>query len=96
MLRVTVELLLFGDPNAAACKQLANVEIVNVVADRAYAPTRFCVFDENGEKIATGLLGNYPRFAITVRDLVARGVATARAGKEELPARLVTFGIGIE
>jgi hypothetical protein len=85
MLQVTVELLPFGDPNAATRKQLGNVEIVNIGGDRAHASYEFRVFDETGVRIASGLLADYPRFATTVWDLVARGVATALAGKEELP-----------
>ncbi|MGF6924364.1 hypothetical protein [Paraburkholderia sp. 40] len=90
MLQVTVELLPFGDPDAATRKHLGKVEIVNVVGDRARASYEVRVFDQAGERIATGHLENYPRFATTVWDLVARGVATALAGREELPARPLT------
>jgi len=87
MLQVTVELLPFGDPDAATRKHLGTVEIVNIGGARAQASYEVRVFDEAGERIATGHLEDYPRFSATVWDLVARGVATALAGKEELPPR---------
>jgi hypothetical protein len=89
MLQVTVELLLFGDPDAATRKQLGLVEIVNIGGDRAHASYEVRVFDEAGERIASALLADYPRFATTLWGLVARGVAPALAGREKLPPRPV-------
>jgi hypothetical protein len=87
MLQVTVELLPYGDPDAARRKHLGTVKIVNICGDRARGSYEVHVFDETGERIATGYLPDYPRFATTVWDLVARGVATALAGEEKLPLR---------
>ncbi|SEK07249.1 hypothetical protein [Paraburkholderia diazotrophica] len=89
MLLVTVELLLFGDPNPKLRKLLGSVEIVNVGSDPRYGSYEVRLFNEAGKEFATGELADYPRFATTVFDLVARGVATALAGKEELPPRPV-------
>ena len=83
-MRVTVELLPFGQP---ATRTLGLVEIVNIHGDSAAASYEIRVYDEVRNRIATGQLDNYPRFATTVWDLVARGIATALAGKEELPPR---------
>jgi len=61
MLQVTVELSPLGDPDAARRKHLGTVEIVNIGGDRVQAS----YFDEAGERIATGYLPDYSRFATT-------------------------------
>jgi hypothetical protein len=85
MLRVTIELLPMGGTKGR--KHLGHVHIINVEGNAAYASYQIDVFDDAGKKIATGNLADYPRFAATVWDLAARGIATALAGQEELPPR---------
>ncbi|ACD18252.1 conserved hypothetical protein [Paraburkholderia phytofirmans PsJN] len=87
MLLVTVEKLPYGDPDPRFRKQLATVEIVNIGGSFASASYEVRLFEEAGNRIATGLLVDYPRYATTVLDLVGRGIVTALAGSEELPPR---------
>ncbi|NPT58117.1 hypothetical protein [Paraburkholderia elongata] len=96
MLKVTVELC----PPHGPSRVLGYTEIENVTADEAsvndgvsinkhgdYAVTVFEGKDEH--QVGTATLTAYPRFGGSVWDLVARGIATALAGKEQLPERPV-------
>ncbi len=87
MLLVTVEKLPYGDPDPQLRKQLATVEIVNIGGNFVSASYEVRLFGEVGNRIATGLLVDYPRHAAMVLDLVGRGIVTALAGSEELPPR---------
>ena len=83
MLRVTVELL----PHGRDGRPLGYAEIENISGDEKHASYLVHVYDEAYEEVGTATIADYPRFSATVWDLVARGVATALAGKEELPPR---------
>lgn len=94
MLKVTVELC----PPHGPSPVLGYAEIENVTGDEGqadygvavakygdYAITLLEGTDEH--EVGKATLTNYPRFGGSVWDLVARGIATALAGKEELPER---------
>jgi hypothetical protein len=87
MLIVTVDLLPLGQEDGR--KTLGQTRIINTGGDGAYASYLIEVMHGGETPFATAQLADYPRFAGTVWDLVSRGVATALAGKEELPARPV-------
>ncbi|EEA03730.1 conserved hypothetical protein [Burkholderia sp. H160] len=89
MLQITVELLPLGNQSPECRKHLGHAEVVNVGGDAAYGNYEIRLFDDTGAQFKTAHLADYPRFATTVFDLVARGVATALAGREELPPRPV-------
>ncbi|MEC5407639.1 hypothetical protein VOM14_18990 [Paraburkholderia sp. MPAMCS5] len=86
MLLVTVELLPQGFDEGR--KTLAEARIINVGGDAAYG-SYLIELMESDKTIASGQLADYPRFATTVLDLVARGIATALSGTEALPPRPV-------
>lgn len=96
MLRVTVELC----PPHGPSRVLGYAEIENVTGDEGhadygvaiakYGDYAITVFEGKDEhQVGTATLTAYPRFPGTVWDLVARGIATALAGREELPPRPV-------
>ncbi|WP_106857301.1 hypothetical protein [Caballeronia novacaledonica] len=87
MLLVTVELFPFGREDGR--KSIGQTRVINVAGDAAYGSYLFEVFEGAETPIATSLLTDYPRFAGSVWDLVARGVIAALSGKEELPPRPV-------
>ncbi len=96
MLKVTVELC----PPHGPSHVLGYAEIENISGDERHADYGVAIskygdyavtlregVDER--EVGTATLINYPRFGGSVWDLVARGIATALAGKEELPERPV-------
>jgi hypothetical protein len=96
VLKVTVELC----PPHGPSRILGYAEIENISSDDAsandgvsitkYGDYSVTVYEGKDEhEVGTATLSNYPRFGGSVWDLVARGIATALAGKEELPERPV-------
>ncbi|SOE51081.1 hypothetical protein SAMN05446935_0361 [Burkholderia sp. YR290] len=86
MLRITVELV----PPMGPTKVLATAEVENTGGDEKYADYAVRLAEDADEHdVRTGVLKVYPRFGGSIWDLVARGIATALAGKEELPPRPV-------
>jgi len=86
MLKVTVELC----PPHGPSRILGYAEIENVTGDEKHADYAVTLFEGKDEQeVGTATLTSYPRFSGSVWDLVARGIATALAGKEELPPRPV-------
>ncbi|MFM0031770.1 hypothetical protein PQR70_36735 [Paraburkholderia madseniana] len=84
MLRVTVELVPGGRESGK--RILAHAEISNVKSG-ALANYEVELHDDVLGDIGTASLTGYPRMAASVWDLVARCIAVALAGKEELPPR---------
>lgn len=85
MLRVTVELLPGG--RVQGRQTLATADIGRI---RSGALADYQVEMEEGllpDQIWSGALQEYPRWSASVWDLVARGIAVALTGKEELPPR---------
>jgi len=84
MLKVTVEVVSRGRPGTG--KVIATAEIGR--RERSTAPDYVVQLSEDtyehGEKTT---LRSYPRYASSVFDLVARALAVALTGKEELPPR---------
>jgi hypothetical protein len=96
VLKITVELCPpHGPSRVLGYAEIENISCEETHADYAVAIAKhgdyaITVFEGKDEhEVGTATLTNYPRFAGTVWDLVARGVATAIAGKEELPERPV-------
>jgi hypothetical protein len=96
MLKVTVELW----PPHGPSRVLGYAEIENVTGDEKHADYGVAIakygdyavplFEGKDEhEVGAATLTSYPRFSGSVWDLVARGIATALAGKEQLPERPV-------
>lgn len=84
MLRVTVELWPGGRESGR--RTLAAADIGRVRSG-AIADYHVELRDEVLGGVGTATLRGYPRYAASVWDLVARGVAIALAGQEQLPPR---------
>ena len=84
MLRVTVELWPGGRESGS--RVLATAKIGRV-KNGALADYRVELQEDVLGEIATAALHDYPRYASTIWDLVARAVAVALTGEEELPPR---------
>ena len=84
MLKVTVELWPGGRESSR--RVLATADIARVKSG-AHADYEVVLHDEVLGDIGAATVHEYPRFAASVWDLVARGIAAALAGKEELPPR---------
>jgi hypothetical protein len=84
MLKVTVELCPGG--RASGSRVLATAKIGRV-KDGALADYRVELHEDVQGEIGEAALHDYPRYASSVWDLVARAVAVALTGKEELPPR---------
>ncbi|MFL9886173.1 hypothetical protein PQR66_24245 [Paraburkholderia agricolaris] len=84
MLRVTVELWPGGRESGS--RVLATAKIGRV-KNGALADYKVELHEDVQGEIATAALRDYPRYASTIWDLVARAVAVALTGKEELPPR---------
>lgn len=85
MLRVTVELLPGG--RVQGRQTLATADIGRV---RSGAQADYQVDMEERllpDQVWSGALQDYPRWSASVWDLVARSIAVALTGKEELPPR---------
>src|SRR5580698_4544707 len=83
MLKVTVEL--WPNGRESGSRVLATARIGRVKND-ALADYRVELSEDPHGKIYDPL-ESYPRYAVTIWDLVARAVAVALTGKEELPPR---------
>lgn len=84
MLKVTVELWPGGRER---CRRvLATAEIARIKVG-AHADYEVRLQEEVLGDVGSGVLHQYPRFAGSVWDLVARGIAMALSGYEELPPR---------
>jgi hypothetical protein len=83
MLKVTVEI--WPDGRESGSRVLATAKIGRVRSG-SLADYRVELGEEPHGKIC-GSLDGYPRYASTLWDLVARSVAVALTGKEELPPR---------
>jgi hypothetical protein len=83
MLKVTVEIL--PDGRESGSRVLATAKIGRVRSG-PLADHRVELSEEPHGEIS-GTLGAYPRYATSIWDLVARAVAVALTGKEELPLR---------
>jgi hypothetical protein len=83
MLKVTIEL--WPDGRESGRRVLATAKIGRIQSG-ALADYKVELSEDPHGKIC-GTLNEYPRFASTVWDLVARAVAVALTGKEELPPR---------
>jgi hypothetical protein len=83
MLKVTIEL--WPDGRESGRRVLATAKIGRIESG-ALADYKVELSEDPHGKIC-GTLNEYPRFASTVWDLVARAVAVALTGKEELPPR---------
>jgi hypothetical protein len=87
MLKVTVELWPGGRESER--RVLATADIVRV-KNGAHADYEVRLHDDVLGDIGTAMLTGYPRFAGSVLDLAARGIAAALAGgNENLPPRPV-------
>ncbi|CAE6807602.1 hypothetical protein [Paraburkholderia domus] len=84
MLKVTVELWPGGRESGS--RVLATAKIGRV-KNGALADYKVELLEDVQGEIATATLHDYPRYASTIWDLVARTVAVALTGKEELPPR---------
>lgn len=84
MLKVVVELWPGGRESGR--RVLATADIARIKSG-PHADYEVRLQDEILGDVGTGLLYEYPRFAASVWDLVARSIATALSGKEELPPR---------
>lgn len=84
MLRVTVELWPGGREGAR--RVLATADIARIKSG-AHADYEVLLHEEVLGKVGIGALHEYPRFAASVWDLVARSIAAALSGREELPPR---------
>ncbi|MDH6149551.1 hypothetical protein OKW46_003476 [Paraburkholderia sp. WSM4179] len=96
MLKITIELCRPHGPSHV----LGDAEIENVSGDEEHADyvTSFANYGDyavtlregaDEHEVGPATLTSSPRFGGTVWDFVARGVATASAGKEGLPPRPV-------
>lgn len=85
MLRVTVELLPGGHLDGRRTLATANIWRTRSgpLADYEFEMEEKLLPDSAWQ----GVLQDYPRWSASVWDLVARSVAVALSGKEELPAR---------
>ena len=84
MLKVTVELWPGGRESGS--RVLATAKIGRV-KNGALADYRVELQEDVQGEIGAATLDDYPRYASTIWDLVARAVAVALTGKEELPPR---------
>lgn len=92
MLRVTVELLLGG--RAHAGRVIASADIVRT---RGAALATYAIkLNEQGlSQDWRGELHQYPRYAGSIWDLVARGIAVAMTGSERLAPRPAVLDVPI-
>ncbi len=83
MLRITVEIFPGGDESRR--RELAHADIGNVSMG---ALSRYVarVYESGIDDVKTAEISEYPRWSASVWDLVARCVAKALTGKEEIPA----------
>ncbi|CAJ0730534.1 MAG: hypothetical protein QM625_10270 [Ralstonia sp.] len=84
MLKVTVELWPGGREDGR--RVLATADIARIRSG-AHADYDVMLNEEVLGEVDSGTLHEYPRYAASVWDLVARGVAAALSGREELPTR---------
>lgn len=84
MLRVTVELRPGGGESGR--RVLATADIARIKSG-AHADYEVMLREDVLGDVGSGVISEYPRFAATVWDLVARSIATALSGGEELPPR---------
>jgi hypothetical protein len=88
MLLITLELI--SGREIGRRKMLGQMAITNSGGDAAYGSYMVEVREFPDKPTLTALLNDYPRFAASPWDLVARGLATALSnGREELPPRPV-------
>jgi hypothetical protein len=84
MLRVTVELWPGGRESGRRVLATANI---GRIKNGALADYKVELHEDVQGEIGTAALHDYPRYASSLWDLVARAVAVALTGKEELPPR---------
>lgn len=84
MLRVTVEI--FPGGRESSRRVLATADLTRVKSG-SLADYEIVLRDDVLGEIGAGRLNQYPRFAASIWDLVARGISIALAGREELPLR---------
>ncbi|MFM0367067.1 hypothetical protein [Paraburkholderia sediminicola] len=82
MLRVTVELWPGGRESGRRVLATANI---GRVKNGALADYKVELHEDVQGETGAATLHDYPRYASTIWDLVARAVAVALTGKEELP-----------
>lgn len=84
LLRITIELL--PDGSEIGHRTIASADIGRISGGRlgTYAVT---LSEEPIGLVGEGRLTDYPRYATSIWDLVARCIAVAMTGKEELPSR---------
>jgi hypothetical protein len=88
MLLVTLDLLPLGFEDGR--RRLGATRIINVGGSAAYANYIVEVMEDASEiPKFRGQLTDYPRFAGSTWDLVARGIIVSMAGIEALPPRPV-------
>ena len=91
MLKVTVEI--WPDGRESGSRVLATAKIGRVRSG-PLADYRVELSEEPHGKIC-GSLDDYPRYAFSLWDLVARAVAVALTGKEELPPRPLQLDVPV-
>jgi hypothetical protein len=84
MLKITVEIWPGGRESGR--RVLATGDIGRI-KDGALADYRVELHEDGQGDIESASLLDYPRYSTTIWDLVARAIAVALAGKEELPLR---------
>lgn len=84
MLKITVELWPGGRESGR--RVLATADIARIRSG-PHADYDVTLQEDVLGEVGTGALRGYPRFAASVWDLVARSIAAALSGSEELPPR---------
>ncbi|RAS29752.1 hypothetical protein [Paraburkholderia bryophila] len=84
MLRVTVELWPGGRESGSRVLATANI---GRIKNGALADYKVELHEDVQGEIGAASLHDYPRYASTIWDLIARALAVALTGKEELPPR---------
>ncbi|SOY52711.1 conserved hypothetical protein [Cupriavidus taiwanensis] len=92
MLRVTIELLPGG--NACSGQVIASAELVRKHG-AALATYAIKLREEGLSQERQGELHEYPRYATSIWDLVARGIAVAMTGSEQLSPKPVTLDVPV-
>ena len=84
MLRITIELLPVG--REARRRTIAVAELGRTHGKRL-GTYHMRLNEEPFGLVGQAVLSDYPRYAASIWDLVARGIAVALTGREELPSR---------
>lgn len=84
MLRITIELLPGGREGAR--RTIAVAELGRIRGKRL-GTYHMTLNEEPFGQVGQAVLSDYPRYAASIWDLVARGIAVVLTGKEELPRR---------